>query len=161
MRTIHHILFFCLISLSLSLSAQDKAFRFMQASPGSLLPEVAANPINLTDIIRQVEYPAQAYQAGIEGLVQVMVRVDRNGNYMEHEIVNSPHELLSRAVSPYLGCLKFEPAQVGSMAVESWKALPFRFKIRPGMKRKPLLGNPSSICPKDSIFDFQPIVKTP
>ncbi|MEM9717674.1 MAG: energy transducer TonB [Bacteroidota bacterium] len=161
MRTIHHILLLCFLCVSLSVSGQERDFRFTKATSSALMPEVEAIPLNLSAIISQVEYPAKAIQAGIEGIVQVMVRVDRSGNYMEHEIVHSPHEMLSLAVAPYIGCLRFEPAQAGSMSVESWKAIPFRFKISQGVRFKRSIDPASTVCPKDSIFDAQPIVKTP
>ena len=118
------------------------------------MPEVEAIPLNLSAIISQVEYPANAIQAGIEGIVQVMVRVDRSGNYMEHEIVHSPHEMLSLAVAPYIGCLRFEPAQAGSMSVESWKddSLPFLWGLSISLLKAYGTYGPGNACAFGEIF---------
>ena len=103
-------------------------------------------PLNLSEIVAHISYPPKAVQAGIEGLVQVMVQVDSYGNYVNHEVVRSPHPLLSEAVNTYLPCLMFSPAVHEDMPVEAWRGIPFKFSITP--MALPTQTNKTLICPE-------------
>ncbi len=115
-----------------------------------IFPDIPPRPLMLSELVAKIPYPQKAYQAGIEGLVQVQIKVDRNGNYVSHKVVYSPHALLSEAVSPYVGCLSFEPARMSGSSVPSIITIPFRFTIRFGGRnaiRKLLIQPPE--CPRD------------
>lgn len=87
-------------------------------------------PLNFAQFTRQISYPVLAQQGGIEGLVQVLVRVDAYGNYVEHMIVRSVHPLLSEAVDPFVACLNFQPAMYEGRYVATWTAIPLRFRLK-------------------------------
>ncbi len=112
------------------------------------LLDQAPEPLNLSEVTGKIVYPSRAIEEGLEGLVQVMVQVDRFGNYVDHKVARSSHPLLTDAVEVFLPCLIFSPGIQGETAVSAWKAIPFRFSLKPmGMnKRKDSLIQ--EICPK-------------
>lgn len=92
-------------------------------------------PLNLGIINSRITYPPKAIQAGFEGWVQVRIQVDPGGNYLSHQVVRSPHPLLSEAVSPHVSCLQFSPARDAGNPVTSFIVIPFRFSLRPWDRR--------------------------
>ena len=129
------ILFFVNINL---LSAQEVLFT-----------EKEAQVLNLAEVCRQIEYPKEALHAGIEGIVQILVNVDEQGNYLEHKIAHSPHHSLSHALAPYIPCLGFEPAMHQGVQISGWKVVPFRFRISAFPERAQATDSLEFICPTE------------
>ncbi len=116
----------------------------------------APQPLNYTQFLGQISYPASAQRSGIEGLVQVQIQVDERGSYVQHKIVRSAHPLLSQAVDPYIACLQFQPAVNKGQNVSSWTAIPVRFRLTvlPRAKR-----NYEVICPENIQETESPIAR--
>ena len=116
--------------LGISISFVSAQYR-VQNHETLQLYDQEAQPLNLAELRAAIPYPNALSQAGIEGLVQVMVKVDAYGNYQEHYIARTSHQLLSRAVEPYISCLSFTPAMRKGRPIEGWKAIPLRFSNSP------------------------------
>ncbi|MEM6632200.1 MAG: energy transducer TonB [Bacteroidota bacterium] len=115
-------------------------------------------PLNYTEICQSISYPSEAVNSRIEGLVQVLVQVDRQGRYMRHQVVGNSHPVLAKAVGPKLNCLSFIPAFENGKAVEGWRAIPFRFRILEKVSPRANAKIPPFICPEPQESDTTPIV---
>jgi protein TonB len=76
-------------------------------------------------------YPESLRSAGIDGHVLVEFMVDTAGRVdMAHvKVLESTHELFTRAVRDALGSFRFIPAQVGGHHVSALAQMPFEFHI--------------------------------
>ncbi len=108
-------------------------------------------PLNLVEITPQIEYPADAVKGGVEGMVQMMIRVDELGNYVEHQVAWSSHHLLTEAVTPFLKCISFEPAEHDGKFVSGWKVIPFKFRLYDHPNTKDQEPTDVIICPTESV----------
>lgn len=85
-------------------------------------------------LIKNLRYPAEARAIKAEGTVIVAILVDKDGNFKETEIANSPFvnshlaEEALRVVRLFKG--KFSPAKnLSGEEEEAWFILPLRFKL--------------------------------
>ncbi len=122
-------------------------------TPGITCPifAQAPHPLNLCQVKQGIAYPEEAHRAEIEGLVQVKVEVDAQGNYQGHEIVQSSHPILSEAVKPFMQFLEFSPAIREGKPIAGCLFLPFIFRIR----NQKAQGN---ICPDTTSVEEKRIV---
>ena len=76
-------------------------------------------------------YPESLRSAGVDGRVLVEFTVDTTGRVdMSHvRVIESTHELFTRAVRDALGSFRFLPAQVGGRRVTALAQMPFEFHI--------------------------------
>lgn len=76
-------------------------------------------------------YPESLRSAGVDGRVLVEFTVDTTGRVdMAHvRVIESTHELFTRAVRDALGGFRFIPAQVGGRRVPALAQMPFEFHI--------------------------------
>ena len=91
-------------------------------------PNIAPRVLNI-DVLDPVKYTSKAVRKGIEGKVNFEITLDAEGNYVSHELINADHEWLADAVEPHLKELKFSPARVKGIEVESKKQIGVIFKI--------------------------------
>jgi len=77
-------------------------------------------------------YPEALRQAGLDGRVLVRFVVDTMGriDMSSVRVVESTHELFTRAVRDILGNFRFRPAEVRSHRVPAMAEMPFEFQIR-------------------------------
>ncbi len=142
-----------ILFLSTSIQAQNIFDSIHRLS----LQEQEPFPLNYPEICAQISYPPSAAQHGIEGLVQVWVKVDSEGRYCGHEVVGKSHALLASALNPHLRCLSFTPAFHKGKAVAGWKALAFRFRLsNTGESNRHLEGS-RFICPEPPAKDSFPV----
>ena len=87
-----------------------------------------ARPINLSEVLSEVQYPELARDAGIEGEVIIRIELDEAGRYVGYTEVASPSELLTEAVTDVMSQLYANPAIVNGEATTS------AFKVRIGFK---------------------------
>jgi len=91
-------------------------------------PSVLAKPNYLNN--PEPPYPALARQRHQEGLVLLVVKVTAQGGTDRIEIKKSSgFSLLDTAACQAVRNWKFEPARIGSLAVESEIEVPIRFKL--------------------------------
>ena len=87
-------------------------------------------PLNYEVVRDALRYPAEVYDAGFEGMVQLRVLVNEAGKALQYVIVSSPHTLLSDACMEQAHALRFQPATKKGRQVASWTTTPFQFRIR-------------------------------
>lgn len=86
-------------------------------------------PLNYVKLTEKIQYPVEAAQAGIEGIVQVRFFVDEYGNYVRHQYVGG-HFLLAQAVEKHIQQMDFSPARINGRNASAWVSIPFYFRIR-------------------------------
>jgi protein TonB len=76
-------------------------------------------------------YPESLRNAGVDGRVLVQFSVDTTGRIDPEsvKILESTHDLFSRAVRDALGGFRFRPAEVGGRRVAALAQMPFEFHV--------------------------------
>jgi periplasmic protein TonB len=87
-------------------------------------------PVNMADFKKNIGYPPQAKEAGIEGKVLLKVLVDKEGNVEKHMVLKSKHQLLTDACVNQLRTLKFTPAIQAGKPTKFWVVVPVDFKLQ-------------------------------
>jgi protein TonB len=87
-------------------------------------------PVNMADFKKNIGYPPQAKEAGIEGKVLLKVLVDKEGNVEKHMVLKSKHQLLTDACVAQLKTLKFTPAIQAGKPTKFWVVVPVDFKLQ-------------------------------
>jgi len=76
------------------------------------------------------EYPEEAKKAGIEGIVQLKVLVDKEGNVKKAIVTKTNGSVvLEQAALNAAKQWTFKPATIKKQPVEIWVSLPFKFKL--------------------------------
>jgi TonB family protein len=124
-------MFFLMASLSglLACTQTTDAPPSEPSSNATLQADEPPVPINLMEIRQSIGYPKPAAEAGLEGLVVARVLVEKDGSYLQHELVKSVDPRLDQAVVDQLPTLSFEPATKDGQPVRFWVNIPFRFKL--------------------------------
>jgi protein TonB len=107
-------------------SAQQEA----PPAPAPAKPHLVSSGILLGNTIRQVQpaYPQIARSAHIEGVVQVSIIVDEDGNVMAAEAING-HPLLQQAAVEAARQWKFRPTLLNGRPIKVSGVLKFTFKL--------------------------------
>ena len=85
---------------------------------------------NYKEVISKIEYPRVCKEKGIEGKVIVTIKVDKNGNVINHRFESYPCTDIRDAVKDVLPKLKFTPAKnERGEAVVGLIAVPVNFKL--------------------------------
>jgi protein TonB len=78
----------------------------------------------------QPEYPFMARRRGIEGVVRVRFRVDREGRVGDLEILEArPSGVFEKVVRQAVSRWRFAPGRKDGVAVETWVEVPVRFEL--------------------------------
>lgn len=82
-------------------------------------------------------YPEILRQAGVEGEVLAVFVVDEKGraDTSTFKVITSSHDLFAVAVKRALGEMRFQPAELGGVAVKQWVREPFTFTL-PGRSQR-------------------------
>lgn len=102
------------------------AFTFSSVFSQSEKYEVNPEFINLDEITAKIGFPDEAKTEKIEGKVLVQVFFDKNGNYIKHIILESPHDILSAACEKEIGSLKLKVKK--NETLNKVVVVPFVFK---------------------------------
>lgn len=105
------------------------------ASPGGGEPKSSpatpasqqARPLNLTEVARQMSYPAILAKSNIRGTVKVKLHLDTTGAVTKTEILASEHTLLSQECLKAVAQIQFLPARSQGVAVPAIVIIPFHF----------------------------------
>lgn len=101
----------------------------VQANGGTDKAE-SPKAVNYIEVISDIEYPSVCKEKGIEGKVIVVIKVDENGNVINHRFDSYPCTDLRDAVKEILPTLKFEPAKnANGDNVIGLIAVPVNFKL--------------------------------
>jgi TonB family protein len=93
--------------------------------------EVEPKPINIDSLRDAIGYPEEARSLGIDGQVLLRMKMDRQGLYLEHQVLNDPHPLLTEAVTHNIHLLRFVPGMQAGKPIPCWVTIPFNFKLNP------------------------------
>lgn len=97
---------------------------FPESSWGCILPE-EPQPLNMPEIIQLIQYPSVLLEAGVSGYVVVRMLVGKEGQYLKHKVINTPHPILTGEVEKHLPKLRFTPAYQGHKPIKYWVNIPF------------------------------------
>jgi len=83
-------------------------------------------------IIRQVapRYPSVAKRKGIEGLVELEIHLDEQGNLIDAKLINSVHPELDEEALRVARKSKYAPAKNAGKNIACISILPFNFKLK-------------------------------
>ena len=77
------------------------------------------------------EYPPGLHEAGVEGQVEAVFRVDRKGGVVEPDVSYATHPEFGEAVKAVLSQWRFSPARRDGQSIEQRVRMPVVFTIRP------------------------------
>ena len=93
-------------------------------------PDVLAEPIGgIGAILKNVVYPSSAKDLGIEGKVLVKTIIDKNGNVIKTEILESVNEDCDKAAIDAINKVSFTPALMDGKPIEAEVVIPIMFKL--------------------------------
>ncbi|MCS7005672.1 MAG: energy transducer TonB [Cytophagales bacterium] len=122
-------------AVALSLGAQEISFNngtvtVMPSEPvGYEAVTADAKPLNLSEVVAQIQYPKACSNTGIQGKVYVRILVNTEGKPIKHTVLKSDNEALTEATLKVIYNLVFEPGKLDGKAVNSWVTIPFQYKI--------------------------------
>ena len=102
--------------------------KYAQIPIDSLVDE-QPKPLNLQEVVNKIGYPNNAKELGIQGMLIVRVLVDKEGKYRKHDLLRSPHPILTEAVAKHIADLAFTPAKLKGRSVNCYVNIPCRFKL--------------------------------
>ncbi|MCB9231603.1 MAG: TonB family protein [Bacteroidia bacterium] len=91
--------------------------------------EEIPSTLNMDKLKKEMGFPAQAREIGMEGKVIFRILVDENGNYKDHKTIYSSHKIFENHVAPHLKKLKFKPGKQAGHPVRVWINIPFQFHL--------------------------------
>jgi TonB family protein len=74
-------------------------------------------------------FPDSARHLGIEGIVRILVLIDRDGTPLRVKVQESVHRLLDSAAIQAVRLTSFTPAQKEGKKIASWMSIPIVFKF--------------------------------
>ncbi|MBI5662659.1 MULTISPECIES: energy transducer TonB [Ignavibacterium] len=125
---IFYLFFFCLIMFNnynfpqAEVSSDDGYLAFAQVMP---------EPVDgLPAVIKKIQYPPIARQAGLEGKVFVMAYVDEKGNVDDVKVIKGIGGGCEEEVIKVLKTTKFKPGMNNGQPVKVKTSLSFAFKLK-------------------------------
>ena len=93
-------------------------------------PDVLPQPVGgIEQILKNVVYPKEAKDAGIEGKVFIKAVVDEKGNIIKTEVVKRVNKDLDEAAIDAIKKTKFTPALKDKKAVKAEIVIPIMFRL--------------------------------
>ncbi len=136
------ILVIPIVLLFNTMNAQEIAIASNQTSSSAILAENAPvesywltqslEPLNYQHVLQGISYDARALEAGLEGTVVLMIQVDENGHYFDHEVLEESHPILVQAVEEKVHQLEFPKPEYQGASVSALVMVPFRFRLTDG-----------------------------
>jgi len=87
-------------------------------------------PVNLDEIKRKISFPQEAKNISLEGKVIVRILVGKDGKYIKHKVLRSPHQLFTTAVEHVIPLIECTPAIQANKPVKCWIVIPFQFSLK-------------------------------
>lgn len=83
----------------------------------------------ISELIVKPDYPEEAIERDIEGVVELVALVDTTGAVTQVQILKSPHPLLEKAaVDAVLQC-RYRPFRIREHATRTWAAFRYSFSL--------------------------------
>jgi len=108
---------------------QKNVQSYIAPASGYEATTVSAKPLNLPEVIGQIEYPKECSNTGAQGKVYVRILVDTEGKPISYVVLKSENEALTNAAVKVIYNLVFTPGQLEGKVVNSWVTIPFNFKV--------------------------------
>lgn len=86
-------------------------------------------PLNMDAVKAKIGYPQDAIARGHQGSVRVRVLVDKDGNYVRHQMVESKNLYFTTQVVKHLPSMIFTPPILELEKSQFWVGIPFNFKL--------------------------------
>lgn len=86
--------------------------------------------IDLAELQKKIVYPDVARRAGIEGIVNIRVLIDKKGNPKKYIVESSDSDLLNKAASEAVMASRFTPAIQGTTPLDCWVSIPIIFRLK-------------------------------
>lgn len=86
-------------------------------------------PLNLSSVMKQVRYPGEAKEEGIEGKVLIEILVNEEGDVEKTGKITGPIIFYTEVLN-IVSELKFTPGKVNGYPAKVWVRLPFNFIIK-------------------------------
>ena len=112
---------------SLPLLSETQPPLKLQAGDRLPIPKSQARP----------NYPRELRKKGITGVVNLRFVVSSEGNVIDIEVIDSPHEALSQAAVQAVKKWKFEPGLKAGVPVAVRMVMPLEFRLQETPKKKP------------------------
>jgi TonB family protein len=120
-----------LFIFQINTSAQTSANKDVVLIVADEMPSFPGGPKALMDnVYKNVTYPLDAREKGIEGTVIVRFEIDKEGNVKQPTISKGLYPSIDNSVLAAVNKIpKFIPGKVDGKPVNVWYALPIKFKI--------------------------------
>jgi TonB family protein len=107
---------------------EDGLLASWQDQWGNIEPQ----PMNMNDVRRAIGYPEIARDAGIQGQIIVMAKVNKWGAVDSVRLERGVHPILDEPVAKNSWDIKFTPTIIDGELAPFWVHIPFRFKLIDG-----------------------------
>ncbi len=94
-----------------------------------IFADVEPQPVNLSEIMKDIGYPHEAIEENVQGDVVVRILIDEEGNYIKHAYIKELHPACTAAIDEHIRNLTFTPALQSDKAIKYWFNLRIPFKI--------------------------------
>lgn len=101
----------------------DKAAKVEYDNP----PEVVGG---FEEAVKFLKYPETARKAGISGMVEVALQIDKKGKIVDSKIAKSLDPECDKAALEALKSVSWNPAIKNGKPVKVWVTVPVRFKLK-------------------------------
>jgi protein TonB len=76
-----------------------------------------------------VEYPQRARELGVQGTLEAVVTIDRDGSVAKVDIAKSPHQSISDEAKKVIASWRFRPAKIKGVPVKVRRIQAIEFKL--------------------------------
>jgi TonB family protein len=77
----------------------------------------------------QVNYPQRAREIGIQGTLEVLITIDRDGSVLKVDVIKSPHQSITEEAQKKIMMWKFKPAKIKGIPVKVKRIQDIEFKL--------------------------------
>lgn len=125
----NHRLVLLILPMLLLAGCQKSSSEESVASETAKKNETFPKALNINEVAKKVEFPADLREEGVSGKVVYRLQIDENGRYAQHKLIQAADERLAEAVTKHLDELRFEPGTENGHPVKKWITVPFNFRL--------------------------------
>ena len=91
--------------------------------------------VDLSALAKNVEYPKEAWKAGIQGQVVVRVLIDKNGKAITAKIEKSDNIIFNQSALNAVYKTAYTPGYQNGVPVACWVSIPINYKLKDPVKK--------------------------
>jgi periplasmic protein TonB len=76
-----------------------------------------------------IDYPQRARELGVQGTLETVITIDRDGSVIKIDIVKSPHRSISEEAKRVIASWRFKPAKIKGVPVKVRRIQAIEFKL--------------------------------